>query len=83
MMEGETMLRRITLRHVMIAVIVAFVAYAEYVLWIKSPNALRSAELFDVTDQASAAGYEPLHLIDKAVRACDGESIDVEDSGFR
>jgi hypothetical protein len=100
MMEGETMLSRITLRHLMIAVIVAFVAYAEYVVWIKSPNAqvsaicdkfrnlkestaVRGADLFDVTDQASAAGYEPLHLIEKAVRACDGEAIDVEDSSFR
>jgi hypothetical protein len=34
-------------------------------------------------DEAAAAGFEPYRLIDKAVRACDGEAIDVEDSNFR
>jgi hypothetical protein len=34
-------------------------------------------------DEAAAAGFEPYRLIDKAVRACDGEAIDVEDSNIR
>jgi hypothetical protein len=42
-----------------------------------------NAETFDLVGEATAAGYEPYRLIDKAVRACDGEAIDVEDSGLR
>jgi hypothetical protein len=34
-------------------------------------------------DEASAATLEPLHLITQAVRACDGEAIDIEDSSIR
>jgi hypothetical protein len=96
---GETMLSRITLHHAMIAVIVAFVAYGEYAVWVKSPiaqissicdnlrslreSAARNAEPFRLVDEASAATLEPLHLINQAVRACDGEAIDVEDSNLR
>ena len=93
------MLRGITLRHLAIAAIVAFVAYGEYAVWFKSPMtqissicdnlrtlreaAARNAEPFRLIDEASAAQLEPLHLINQAVRACDGEAIDVEDSNLR
>jgi len=93
------MLSRITLRHVIIGVIATFVIYAEYVVWIKSPisqvtaicdnlRALkevtaRNAEPLRLIDEASAETLEPLHLISQAVRACDGEAIDVEDSNFK
>lgn len=33
--------------------------------------------------EASAETLEPLHLITQAVRACDGEAIDIEDSAIR
>jgi hypothetical protein len=95
----ETMLRHITLRNVAIAAIATFVIYGEYVVWIKSPMAqisaicdnlrtlkevaARNAEPFRLIDEASAANLDPLHLINQAVRACDGEAIDVEDSNFR
>ena len=93
------MLRHVTLRNVAIAGIAAFVIYAEYVVWIKSPiaqvtvicdnlralkvAAARNAEHFRLIDDASAATLEPLHLITQAVRACDGEAIDIEDSSLR
>jgi len=35
-------------------------------------------EPFSRVDEASAATLEPLRLINKAVRACDGEAFDVE-----
>jgi hypothetical protein len=89
----------VTLRHLAIAAIVAFVVYGEYVVWLKSPiaqissicdnlrtlrdAAARNAEPFRLIDEASAANLEPLHLINQAVRACDGEAIDVEDSNLR
>jgi hypothetical protein len=83
---------RITLRNVAILAIVAFVAYGEYVIWFKSPIAQVSAicdrfrtlkEAAVAGGEATAAGYEPYRLIDKAVRACDGEAIDIEDSSLR
>jgi hypothetical protein len=90
---------RITLRNVAILAIVAFVGYGEYVIWFKSPIAQVSAicdrfrtlkevaagnaDSINVVGEATAAGYEPYRLIDKAVRACDGEAIDVEDSSLR
>jgi hypothetical protein len=90
---------RLTVRYAAIAAIVAFVAYGEYVVWIKSPIAqisticdnfrslkevtARNMEPFRLIDEASAANLEPLHLITQAVRACDGEAVDVEDSNFR
>jgi hypothetical protein len=93
------MLQRIPLRNVVIAAITAFVIYGEYLVWIKSPMAqisticdnlrtlkeaaARNAEPFRLIDEASAANLEPLHLISQAVRACDGEAIDVEDSNIR
>jgi len=93
------MLPRVTLRNVAIAAIVAFVVYGEYVVWLKSPMAqisticdnfrtlkevtARNMEPFRLIDEASAANLEPLHLINQAVRACDGEAIDVEESIFR
>jgi hypothetical protein len=84
------MLSRITLRHVGIAAIAAFVIYGEYLIWLKSPMAQISAicddfralkeevaqrgpDRFKLIDEASAAGVEPIRLIDKAVRACDGQ----------
>jgi hypothetical protein len=91
--------RRLTLRHVAIAAIVAFVCYGEYVVWVQSPIAQvsaicdnlrslqkaekRNTEPFRLIDEASAATLEPLRLINQAVRACDGEAIDVEDSNVR
>jgi hypothetical protein len=96
---ADTMLRRISLRNVAIAAIAAFVIYGEYVVWLKSPIAqilsicdnlrtlkeavARKAEPFRLVDEASAANLEPLHLISQAVRACDGEAIDVEESIVR
>jgi hypothetical protein len=93
------MLRHITLHNVAIAGIVAFVVYAEYAVWIKSPIAQvtaicdslralkgvteRNIEPLQLIDEASAATLEPLHLITQAVRACDGEAIDIEDSNVR
>jgi hypothetical protein len=90
------MLRRITSRHLVIAAIAAFVVYGEYVIWFKSPIAQISAicENFRNLKETVAgrgpeihlideAVAEPLRLIDKAVRACDGEAIDVEDSNAR
>ena len=93
------MLRHFTLRNVAIAAIATFVIYGEYVVWIKTPisqitticdnlrtlkvAAARNAEPFRLIDEASAATLEPLHLITQAVRACDGEAIDVEDSNVR
>jgi hypothetical protein len=38
---------------------------------------------FHLVDEVSAAAYDPYRLIDEAVRACDGEAIDVEDSSLR
>jgi hypothetical protein len=48
-------------------------------------TAQRSREPFSVINEASAANLEPVRLIDKAVRACDGlpEAIDVEESNPR
>jgi hypothetical protein len=93
------MRRHITLRNVAIAAIAAFVIYAEYTVWIKSPIAqvtaicdnlralkeitARNAEPLRLIDEASAATLEPLHLVTQAVRACDGEAIDIEDSNVR
>ncbi len=93
------MLQRLTLRNIAIAAIVAFVCYGEYVVWIKSPMAqisaicdnlrslkkaeTRNTESFRLVDEASAATLEPLHLIAQAVRACDGEVIDIESSDIR
>ena len=93
------MLSRITLRRIIIAAIAAFVIYAEYVVWIKSPIAqvtaicdnlrslkdvtMRNTEPLRLIDEASAETLEPLHLISQAVRACDGEAIDIEDSRIR
>jgi hypothetical protein len=93
------MLQRNSLRYVVIAAIAAFVAYGEYLVWIRSPmaqissicdnlrtlkeSAARNAEPFRLIDEASAANLEPLHLISQAVRACDGEAIDVEESNVR
>jgi hypothetical protein len=93
------MLRQITLRNVAIAGIAAFVIYAEYAVWIKSPIAqvtaicdnlralkevtARNIEPFRLIDEEAAATLEPLHLITQAVRACDGEAIDIEDSNVR
>jgi hypothetical protein len=93
------MLRHMTLRNVAIAAIAAFVVYGEYVVWIRSPisqiaaicdglralkeSATRNAEPFRLIDEASASTLEPLHLITQAVRACDGEAVDVEDSNIR
>jgi hypothetical protein len=93
------MLRHITLRNVAIAGIAAFVFYAEYAVWIKSPISqvtaicdnlrslkevtARNIEPFQVVDEASAATLEPWHLITQAVRACDGGAIDIEDSSIR
>lgn len=93
------MLQRLTLRNIAIAAIVAFVCYGEYVVWIKSPMAqisaicdnlrslkkaeTRNTEPFRLIDEASAATLEPLHLITQAVRACDGEAIDIESSDIR
>jgi hypothetical protein len=87
---------RLTLRNVGILAIIGLVGYGEYVIWFKSPIAevaaicdkfrnLREAGRmhFHVVEEASAAGYEPYRLIDQAVRACDGEAIDVEDSNPR
>jgi hypothetical protein len=95
----EAMLRHITLRNVAIAGIAAFVIYAEYAVWIKSPIAqvtaicdnlralkevtARNIEPLRLVDEASAATLDPLHLITQAVRACDGEAIDIEDSNVR
>jgi hypothetical protein len=50
---------------------------------LKEVAAARGAEPIRLIEEASAAGYEPYRLIDKAVRACDGEAIDVEDSNIR
>jgi hypothetical protein len=50
---------------------------------LKEAAAAGGAEPFHLVDEASAAGHEPYRLIDKAVRACDGEAIDVEDSNLR
>jgi hypothetical protein len=93
------MLRHITLRNVAIAGVAAFVIYAEYAVWIKSPLAqvtaicdnlralkdvtMRNTEPLRLIDEASAETLEPLHLISQAVRACDGEAIDIEDSRIR
>jgi len=73
--------------------------YAEYVVRIKSPLAevaeicdnlralkkvtARNVEPLRLIDEASAETLEPLHLITQAVRACDGEAIDIEDSRIR
>ena len=100
---AKTMVLRIALRNVAVAVIAAFVIYGEYLVWIKSPMsqivaicddfralkdaiaAQRSREPFSVINEASAASLEPVRLIDKAVRACDGlpEAVDVEESNPR
>jgi len=93
------MVPRITLRNVAIVAIVGFVIYGEYVVWLKTPMAqisaicdnlralkevtARNMEPFRLIDEASAANLEPLHLINQAVRACDGEAIDVEESNLR
>lgn len=93
------MLQRLTFRNIAIAAIVAFVGYGEYVVWVKSPIAQveaicdnlrslqkaerRNTEPFRLIDEASAATLEPLHLITQAVRACDGEAIDIEASTIR
>lgn len=93
------MLPRISLRSIAIAAIAAFVVYGEYMIWVASPMsqisaicdnlrtlkeaATRNAEPFRLIDEAAAANLEPLHLITQAVRACDGEAIDVEESGVR
>ena len=74
---------------VAIAGIAAFVIYAEYVVWIKSPIAqvtaicdnlralkevnARNVEPLRLIDEASAATLEPLHLITQAVRAATGK----------
>jgi hypothetical protein len=50
---------------------------------LKEAAATRGTEPFRLIDEASAGGYEPYRLIDNAVRACDGEAIDVEDSSLR
>jgi hypothetical protein len=92
------MLRLLTLRNLAIAAIVVFVAYGEYLVWIQWPMsqiaaicddfralkeamAKRGGEPFQLIDEASAA--EPVRLINRAVRACDGEAVDVEDSVYR
>ncbi|HLK82659.1 MAG TPA: hypothetical protein VKT99_14360 [Xanthobacteraceae bacterium] len=91
--------RHVSLRNVAIAAIAAFVIYGEYAVWIKSPAAqiaaicdnlrtlkraaLRNTEPLRLVDEASAETLEPLHLITQAVRACDGEAIDIEDSDIR
>jgi hypothetical protein len=100
---AKTMMGRIALRNIAVAVIAAFVIYGEYLVWIKSPMsqivaicddfralkdavaAQRSRESFGVISEASAASLEPIRLIDKAVRACDGlsEAVDVEESNPR
>jgi hypothetical protein len=93
------MLPHVTLQKVAFAAIAAFVIYAEYLVWIKSPMAqissicdhlrtlqvaaARNAEPFRLVDEASAATLEPLHLLTQAVRACDGEAVDVEESYVR
>ena len=93
------MLQRLTLRNVAIAAIVAFVCYSEYVVWVKSPmtqitticdnlRSLKEVEMRNTAplrliDEASAATLEPLRLITQAVRACDGEAVDVEDANVR
>jgi hypothetical protein len=75
------------------------IVYAEYAVWIKSPIAqvtaicdnlralkevtARNTEQLRLIDEASAATLEPLHLITQAVRACDWEAIDIEDSTLR
>jgi hypothetical protein len=50
---------------------------------LRDAAAAGNAESPPLIDEAAAAGFEPYRLIDKAVRACDGEAIDVEDSNFR
>jgi hypothetical protein len=93
------MLQRLTLRNIAIAAIVAFVCYSEYVVWVKSPmtqitticdnlRSLKEVEMRNTAplrliDEASAATLEPLRLITQAVRACDGEAVDVEDANVR
>jgi hypothetical protein len=93
------MLRHIALRNVAIAGIATFVIHAEYVVWIRSPIAqvtaicdnlralkkvtARNVEPLRLINEASAETLEPLHLITQAVRACDGEAIDIEDSNAR
>jgi hypothetical protein len=93
------MLQRLTLRNIALGAIVAFVCYGEYMVWVKSPMAqvsaicdnlrslqkieMRNTEPFKLIDEASAATLEPLHLITQAVRACDGEAIDIEASDIR
>ncbi len=87
------------MRNVAIAAIAMFVIYGEYAVWLKSPiaqvsaicdnlrtlkeTAACNAEPFRLIDEASAAYLEPLHLITQAVRACDVEAIDIEDSNVR
>ena len=93
------MLSRITLRHALIAAIAAFVIYAEYWVWLKSPMAQISAicddfralkeeaaqrgQSFSLIDGAVAADREPVRLIVKAVRACDGLPEGVEVDGYK
>jgi hypothetical protein len=43
----------------------------------------RNVEPLRLIDEASAATLEPWHLIAQAVRACDGEAIDIEDADVR
>jgi hypothetical protein len=47
--------------------------------------AQRGREPFSVISEASAASLEPVRLIDRAVRVCDGlpEAVDVEESNPR
>jgi hypothetical protein len=50
---------------------------------LKEAAAASGTEPFRLVQEASAGGYESYRLIDKAVRACDGEAIDIEDSDLR
>ncbi len=59
------------------------VGHLRQVSHLKEAAAAGGAEPFHVIEEASADGFQPYRLIDKAVRACDGEAIDVEDSSIR
>jgi hypothetical protein len=66
------MLSRITLRHVGIALIAAFVIYGEYWMWLKSPMAKISAicdDFRNLKEAAAQRGKEPFGLVGEASAA--------------
>jgi hypothetical protein len=79
------MLARITMRHVMIAGIAAFVIYGEYLIWLGSPMAQISAICDDfraLREEVAQRGRQSFGLIEGA-SAADREPVRLIDKAVR